>query len=991
MPPKGSISAANTSSSFLVLDELLVEGAPEELKERYQYLASHGSAMKESELLNNIIVLDTETTGLSPYTSELIEIACVRLQKGKIVDSFQTFVKPTASIPPYIQELTGITGGDVVDAPAAQEAVARLAAFVQGDTVLAHNASFDRGFIEAVEGGTEVSKHWIDTLALSRIALPLLKRHNLQEMAAAFGCAGVSHRAMADVHALAGMWPYILDGLLLLPDPLLQVFSEMQPDVEWSYRPIFSCLLKSQKRKQVDLQNFSFANIRENLLKDNELAHKVDAADEAQELENIKRDEVAQAFEPGGILASFYEEFEARFEQKLMARQVAHALNTSSHLACEAGTGIGKSMAYLVPLAMYAQKNKVCCGVATKSNALADQLISHELPLLKEALPSGLTWASLKGYEHYACLRKVESALTNTKASTEEDTVDAQRENNAHVLTALATIMAYASQVPEGDIDTLGIRWSSVARNLVTTTSKECKRFTCPYFNKGCMLHGARRRAASADIVVTNHALLMCDIASEGRILPPIRNWVIDEAHSIEAEARQQWALTMKSDTLKAALEQLGSASAGQIKLLSLELARSETPLPAATHLHAAEVELRALRVQEPAFWSAVHDVLRPRKIKGGYQNAVLWLSEEVRNTPEFARLETLAEELAKHLSAAIDMLTRFSDTTRDMAEVSSESIAPQLRVLTSSYEALIAFFQPSNPKKVQSFFAEPVRRNHLFYGLKTEDLQTGPALATRLYPQVNSVVYCSATMAIGEDFSHFLDGVGLNELNPELYETLQLPSSYDMDEQMAALVCSDLPEPGQPNYLDALAEALLEIHYKMGGSVLTLFTNRADMEKLYKRLKEPLQEEGLKLAMQQRGANMRRLRETFVSEKTSSLFALKSFWEGFDAAGDTLRCVVIPKLPFDNPCEPLVQAREAYDARAWWNYSLPDAVLAVKQAAGRLIRTASDTGLLILLDSRLTTRRYGALFISSLPTKTVAKLSSAHLGSYIQAWNKNH
>jgi ATP-dependent DNA helicase DinG len=207
----------------------------------------------------------------------------------------------------------------------------------------------------------------------------------------------------------------------------------------------------------------------------------------------------------------------------------------------------------------------------------------------------------------------------------------------------------------------------------------------------------------------------------------------------------------------------------------------------------------------------------------------------------------------------------------------------------------------------------------------------------------------------------------------------------------MAAIVVGDLPDPRSDSYLAALEDMLYDVHVQMGGSVLTLFTNRREMETVFANLEPRLKSAGLELVQQERQSNVRYLRDRFIKDTELSLFALKSFWEGFDASGDTLRCVVIPKLPFSNPNEPLSQERELRDRRAWWNHSLPDSVLAVKQAAGRLIRSSTDTGVLVLADSRLVTKRYGKVFIDTLPTRNVSNLGSQHVGRFINSWKKSH
>ena len=274
---------------------------------------------------------------------------------------------------------------------------------------------------------------------------------------------------------------------------------------------------------------------------------------------------------------------------------------------------------------------------------------------------------------------------------------------------------------------------------------------------------------------------------------------------------------------------------------------------------------------------------------------------------------------------------------------------------------------------------------------LVAEKLDVGSDLATRWLPEMQSVVFTSATIAVGEDFSHFDHAVGLDLLPEGSHREVRLDSSFDFDDHMSVVLARDLPAPSDRAYLPALEDLLYSVHVAMGGSVLTLFTNRREMERVYDALQPRLAAVGLDVACQSRGSSPRRLRQRFMEEKTLSLMALRSFWEGFDATGDTLRCVVIPKLPFASPNDPLVRERDLREDRAWWRYSLPDAVISVKQAAGRLIRSSTDTGVLVLADSRVVTKGYGRLFVSSLPSRSVTRLESANVGRFLGMWCAGH
>ena len=250
--------------------------------------------------------------------------------------------------------------------------------------------------------------------------------------------------------------------------------------------------------------------------------------------------------------------------------------------------------------------------------------------------------------------------------------------------------------------------------------------------------------------------------------------------------------------------------------------------------------------------------------------------------------------------------------------------------------------------------------------------LDVGEKMNEAFYSQTHSVIYASATLTVGGKFESFEQAVGLNRGEFSHARELQLDSTLDYDNNMVVYVVEDMPEPNDPGYLPALNRLLVEVHRAQRGSMLTLFTNRREMERCFEEVAPQLKEDDLRVVCQRWGVSVKGLRDDFLADEHLSLFALKSFWEGFDAPGATLKGVVIPKLPFARPTDPLYCERASRDDRAWWRYVLPQAVVETKQAAGRLIRKADDRGVLILADKRLITKRYGKTFLNSLQSRTV-------------------
>lgn len=977
-----------TQHDGVTLEEIILPGTPEDVRRRYLSLAERARGRGFGPLEEDIVVLDTETTGLSFKDCELIEISAARLSGREIVSRYETFVHPTGPIPEEISKLTGITNRDVTDAPRARDAVAGLAEFVAGSPVLAHNATFDRTFIEAVPAGVEVSDTWIDTLSLSRIALPRLSTHRLADMAEAFGCAGVTHRAGDDVDALSGMWRILLLALSDLPDGLLAHLAAMHEEVVWPMRPVLSYLASEG---DVSPRPFSLKEVRAALVREARGESRPDAT-ELDRLVVPGPDEVAAEFGPAGVVSRMYEHMERRPEQVAMAREVATALATSTHRAIEAGTGVGKSIAYLLPEALFAKRNNVTVGVATKTNALTDQLVSHELPALAAALPGGLSYASLKGYDHYPCLHRLDRAVREDLPlpAVPHD----GRSDNAvacDMLTAIAVTYAYSCQSPDGDLDALGIRWRYVPRPMLTTTPGECLRGRCPYFPNECPLHGARRRAAAADVVVTNHSLLLRNVTAEGKILPPIRNWVVDEAHGFEAEARRQWAVEVSGEEARAAFELLGGTGSGVIHNLMVQAMALEGSTLFVGLLAKAAATLARASVSVADLFVAVHGLAGVARGDGGYDAVTLWIGEEVRGTQEWREVADAGQCAADVLCEAVKQLAEASEALGEEAPAAAADLGESTRFLRDLLSGITLICEGTDESYVYSAQLSRSKRRIASERLVAEKLDVGADLASRWLPEMQSVVFTSATIAVGDDFSHFDHAVGLDLLGEGSHRDVRLDSSFDFDGHMSVVLARDLPAPNDRAYLPALEDLLFDVHVAMGGSVLTLFTNRRDMERVYESLRPRLVAAGLEVVCQSRGASPRRLRQRFMEETTLSLMALRSFWEGFDATGDTLRCVVIPKLPFASPNDPLVRERDLREDRAWWKYSLPDAVISVKQAAGRLIRSSTDTGVLVLADSRLVSKGYGRLFVSSLPSRSVTRLESSNVGRYLSLWRASH
>ncbi|MDO8963572.1 MAG: helicase C-terminal domain-containing protein [Coriobacteriia bacterium] len=958
------------------LARFVAPGTDAEVAARYATLPAI-AAEQSWGIEDEIAFLDVETTGFDPGRDRIIEVAVLVARGPEVVARYSSLVDPGRAIPRETTQLTGIDDAMLVGAPSMDAVMREVAAVVGARDIAAHHASFDRAFIleAANRAGVALPGRWLDSLELARIALPRLRSHRLRDLAEAFGLDIPSHRAEGDTEALFRVWRIALAGLADLPLEVLKGAAGFSPATAWTLRETLAHAAARGASRSLDLKL-----LRADATRGHHLPGLADA--EERELVCPEPDEVLAEFGADGAVGRMYAGFEARAEQRMMAQAVLRSFSDRTHLAVEAGTGVGKSVAYLVPAATFALRNCLGVGVATKTNTLMDQLVHGELPRLAAELDGKLTYVALKGYEHYPCLRKLDRMLAADGSAVDE-------------VANLAALVAWVAQSSWGDLDAVNLHWTGDSKRQVACSVEDCTHKRCRYFPNLCYLHGVRRRAGSAHIVVTNHALLFRDRAAAGAILPPLRYWIIDEAHAAESEARKQLSLSADHRTLFALLTALHAEGRGG----AVDAVRARARTSAVKHGHeelAARVEriatgMRADVATASTIAGSFFDFLKDLGGEDdGYDSAELRVTDELRGRSQWTIAAGVGHSLARRLEAIVksgrELLTALEEAGEEFVDARAD-LAGLLSRLRDQLDALEQVLDGADGSFVYSVRVSK-RRDDRRDAVSAAMLDVGEALLERFYPEVHSIVYTSATIATGDDFGHFARTVGLDRLPPDAWDSLRLDSSYDFDRQMAVFIPSDIPEPQGARHLAALERLLLDVHTAMGGSVLTLFTSKREMEALYDRLAGPLEERGIRLLLQGRGVSNKRVRDEFLADERLSLFATKSFWEGFDAKGDTLRCVVIARLPFGRVRDPLYEERQQrYGRKAWNDFYLPEAVLELKQAAGRLVRSSTDEGCVIVADGRLTSGKgYARHFLEALPVRDIEVTSTEELVCRVSA-----
>lgn len=978
-----------------VLEKLLpVDTMPEvrALYEQIPKLIQRQSFGIEDE----VVLLDLETTGLQTQTDRITEVALMKMQGPEILDTYSTLINPQWPIPEVITTITGISDEMVADAPTIEDVKQEILDFMGDRVLIAHNARFDKAFLEKELG--KLTNKWMDTIYLAQIGLPRLVRYSQPTLAQWLhpDAGEKAHRAAADVAVLSRVWRAALCGMSLLDYRTLRMISELPcmgcgAEHLWakqvlgargdadektsSLRSLRHMMVKTDQADPLNnadhiRMNFSYngdiMDVVEKLQKKHKKAAKADVADAAAQ----------GSAQPQNSEFKMYDDFELRPAQREMANAVYNAFLQSHFLAVEAATGVGKSLAYLLPAALVAEENQVSIGIATRSNNLTDQLLTREIPRLNKLLGGTLRYTAVKGYENYVCLRKVDSLIRNGE----------------HVKN-LAHIIAWISQSPWGDI----ARISMASKNDKTyvATQQECTNKKCKYYPNLCYLHGTRKRAQTSHLVVTNQSLLFRDAVSPKPILPPIRYWVVDEAHAIEKVARDQLSSVFDLLQVSNLLRHFTTRHSGLAQRLDNLLRKSAGDEGEKSSIAQTLVTLSTAVDQATTIFVSLRDEVAglTREFSRGPASREIWINQEMRSSAlwgifsQTARsLYTKLERIAQKSRALLNEMSLVEDIKDD--DLNSELNGFMYDVMSAASALGIIIDEPQD-NLVYSI--ESFGRSEKPHRLVAAPLEVGSIINDEIYANMRSVVFTSATMTVSQDFKHFKRSIGLDRVEPVRLKEKSLKAGYQLDKQMRIFVVSDLPDPREAAYQNHLSEFSERMHLALGGGVLSLFTNRRDMEYVYDAIARNISNAGLEVQLQREGSSAMALGKEFIEDKERSLMALRSFWEGFDAKGDTLKCVFIPKLPFATPGTPLASERNVREGTAAWaRYDLPEAIIDLRQAIGRLIRSSKDTGYVILGDSRLVTKNYGKRVLKSLPVEAEI-MTSEQIVAELSAQNNSN
>ena len=703
--------------------------------------------------------------------------------------------------------------------------------------------------------------------------------------------------------------------------------------------------------------------------------YEVVAIPSQKERQYLDKDELLTILSKDGIVSKKHKGYEYRPNQLKMMGVIVDAFNEDKIGIIEAGTGIGKSLAYLIPSIYWAVANEERVLISTNTINLQEQLIKKDIPFLEENLPKKFKAVLVKGRRNYLCKKR---AAFVEKAPAQLS-FEGKDENE------IRNILEWSKKTKDGSKSDLNFIPSNDVWDSVCSESDSCKRVKCSYYAQ-CFVAKARREAASADLLICNHYILFSDLEirsfsknySDIALLPPYDKIILDEAHHIEDVATDFFGTKVSKAGILKLLGRLYSEKKGKIKGIIYSLSFN---IPSKINRKKKDEIEELLKEKFPD---------KVESLRQTVINTFDWLSQTVEfgrneNTQRIednffdnhpysheisGKIKNLNFEIKSFYKFLSEKFKNINEAFRTNNEIEGhiEEIQALLNRLEASAGAIDEIFFNRSKEKVYWIEINEKWNNIKLNGAH---INVGSILIDNVYSQFDTTIMTSATLTIDNKFNFLKGRLGLSELSQENIREGIFPSHFDYKNHVIIGVPKDIPEPKEDTFSGHIAPLILKSIIISDGRAFVLFTSYKMLDAVYSIISEQLEEHKI-IALKQGTDNRHNLLEKFKADIRSVLFATSSFWEGVDVVGEALESIIIVRLPFKVPTEPIMQARYEYiensGGNPFYDYSIPLAVLRFKQGFGRLIRKKTDKGAILILDKRIVEKSYGKSFLNSLP-----------------------
>ncbi|MBE0409400.1 MAG: DEAD/DEAH box helicase family protein [Anaerolineales bacterium] len=927
----------------------------------------------------DIVALDIETTGLDPEKDAILEIGAVRFNENRVEAEWGELINPGRPVPPTITQLTGITNEMVANAPPLKQVLSKLVEFVNHDPILGHNIKFDLSFLR---------KHQIlkfndmlDTYDMAAVLLPNASRYSLSALAHSLAVPlPVTHRALDDARTTYGIYLRLHEMALDLHPDLLAEIVRKGENLDWGGYYLFHEALKSLSYETIKPKKA--AEMTSSSIWAAEPSRSIAPFVSAEKFYHLDPDETATSLQPGGLFSKHFENFEHRPQQVEMLKSVAQAFSEGRHLLVEAGTGVGKSIAYLVPAALWALHNNTRVVISTNTINLQDQLISKDIPDLKNVLGIDVRASVMKGRSNYMCPRRMEILRRRGP-------------ENADEMRVLAKILVWKQENSSGDRGEINLNgpaereiwWRISAEDEACSTESCLQRMggSCPYYR-------ARQAAQNAHLLIVNHALLLADVASGNRVLPEYDYLIIDEAHHLEAATTDALSFRITQFEIERLLRELGSTNSGALGWVVSTLSDVVDPaIYAAVFKHVELANDYTFRFENHSrqFFQTIEQFLfelREGRPIGPYAHQERIINA-TRAQPSWDEVQIAWEEAKQSL----DLLTK---TIKEIAQTMADEFNPIYEEGLDLYNHVTSLYRRLNDldDQMTSFVFEPdpekiywaeIQAEQKRISLHAAPMHIGSLMERYLWHDKTSVILTSATLTTTGNFE-FLKG----RLNANDADELALGSPFDYETSTLLYLVNDIPEPNERiKYQRTIERCLIQLCQATSGRTLALFTSYSQLQETSRAIAPKLTDEDIVIYEQGEGASPHALLESFRNSDKAILLGTRAFWEGVDIPGEALSVLVIVRLPFSVPSDPIIAARAEKFEDPFYEYHLPEAILRFRQGFGRLIRTQSDRGIVVVLDRRIMSKRYGRFFLDSLPPCSLKEGSLTNLPREAVRW----